>query len=184
MTDLSIFPEFEHISKCLGKQNPSEIHGMLCGILCIDDSGQHLWLRQIVSEEAENVQLSQDTRDILLELFSATASQINDHEMRFYLLLPDDECALSLRAESLACWCQGFLFGLGLGGLDSAQELPAEVWEFLEDLRQIAQLGFAADEDSEDDEQAYTEIVEYVRVGVMLVQQTLQPPSPHDAYLH
>src|SRR5579859_8022634 len=45
------------------------------------------------------------------------------------------------------------------------------------DMGQIAQAGFEGDAESEDDETAYAEIVEYVRVGVQLLFEELQPGS-------
>jgi uncharacterized protein YgfB (UPF0149 family) len=89
------------------------------------------------------------------------------------LLLPDDEANMSVRAESLGFWCQGFLTGLGLAGLSTVSGLPDEVQDFLSDISHIARVGFDGDNPDEEDEVAYTDIVEYLRMGVMLINQEL-----------
>ena len=172
MTYPVTFFEFEHIAESLDHHEPSEVHGMLCGMLCADTKlDSDLWLEQI---RAEGVEDDVAARDILLELYAATLSQLTDDSMGFRLLLPDEENSLSLRAESLGQWCEGFLSGLGLGGLDRDIALPEEIHEFLSDLTNIARIGFDTDAADNDDEEAYTEIVEYVRVGVMLFHQELR----------
>ncbi|MCB1811141.1 MAG: UPF0149 family protein, partial [Candidatus Competibacteraceae bacterium] len=106
----------------------------------------------------------------------------------FQLLLPDDEIELPLRVESLGNWCQGFLAGLGLGGMQNTDNLTSEVKDFLQDVSHIARLGLAAEDGDEGDEIAYVEIIEYMRAGVLLVSQELQrgkrPTTPAHVRLH
>ena len=177
-----IFPEFDHIEKTLTHNNPSEIHGMLCGMLCVNDIlASDTWINQILSETAEINLLAEA---VLKDLFNATVSQFDDDNMSFSLLLPDDDVTLHIRAESLGYWCQGYLSGLGLAYQDEDTEVPDEVHEFLADVSNIAKVGFFdTDEAKEEDEIAYMELVEYVRIGVMLVNYSLRPkpdlaPSP------
>ena len=97
--------------------------------------------------------------------------------MAFTPLLPDDETDINLRAEALGRWCQGFLYGMAVRGLKKFTDLPADVREILEDFSQI---GRAAHESGDDDEQveaAFVDLVEYSRVGVQLVFDLLNPPA-------
>jgi uncharacterized protein YgfB (UPF0149 family) len=113
-------------------------------------------------------------REILLELFAATVSQLEDEKMVFSLLLPDDDTNLGIRANALGLWSQGFLSGLGMGGLTEDSALSPEAHEFLIDINKFAQLGFETDDADDADEQeeaAYAEIVEYIRVGTLLLHQ-------------
>jgi hypothetical protein len=172
-------PDFAHLSARLGFADPSEAHGVLCGMLCANvalPSGP--WLERIRGDAAVE---DLPAREILLELFAATVSQLTDEEMGFLLLLPDDETALSIRADALGHWCQGFLSGLGLGGAGECQDLPPEAQEFLDDLGKIAFVGFDSDAADEADETAYAEIVEYIRVGVMLIHQASRAGGPWDS---
>ncbi len=150
----AIFPEFELIDKSLDQV--AEVHGLLCGLLCADESlNVDDWLQQIGHEMDQG-----SVRDLLLQIFAITVSQINDEDMGFTLLLPSDHAPLWKRTESLAQWCQGLLGGLGLGGLSHQQS--SDVREFLQDLGRIAQVGF--DGSNEENEKAYTEIVELLVV--------------------
>lgn len=177
-------PDFDVVAGSIHHTDPSEIHGMLCGMLCVDGATPaHLWLDQVSSETAEVNLLGQDT---LRELFEATVSQLGDVNLGFCLLLPGDEEGLPERTAALSRWCQGFLFGLGLT-IDSDRQLPAELREFFTDLTKISQVNYLdTGDDSDSDEEDYAEIVEYIRVGVILTNQELHARGPGDmpARLH
>src|SRR5271170_819112 len=75
---------------------------------------------------------------------------------------------------ALAQWCQGFLYGLGAGRITDASELPGEVGEIVRDFIAITRADAdAAEEADEADENAYAELVEFVRVGVQLLFEEL-----------
>ena len=54
-----------------------------------------------------------------------------------------------------------------------ADELPANVDEMLRDLTHIGRATVDAGEQGEAEEEAYAEVVEYVRVGVQLIHDEL-----------
>jgi hypothetical protein len=59
--------------------------------------------------------------------------------------------------------------------------LSGESREFLRDVAEIAQAGFNTDRAGEADETAYAEVVEYLRVGLLMIQRDIQQstaPSP------
>lgn len=168
-------PDFDLVANTIEHRDPAEIHGILCGMLCADsDITVRRWIDQVNSETTEVNLLGQDT---LQEIFKATVSQLGDMQMSFQLLLPDDDQELADRTAALSRWCQGFLFGLGLA-IDSDYQLPAELQEFFTDLTKLSQVNFLDTGDAtESDEADYAEIVEYIRVGVMLTNQELQTRS-------
>jgi uncharacterized protein YgfB (UPF0149 family) len=174
-------PRYEHLCNALGQDDPAECHGLLCGLLCTDATlARDTWLQQI------NTEHHSDSIDLLQSLFKSTYEQLQDEDFIFQLLLPGDEDDLNFRVEALGNWCQGFLSGLGLGGMQTTEQLTAEVKDFLQDVSQIAQVGLSAEDGNEDDETAYVEIIEYMRAGVMLVNQELQRDKrrPVRARLH
>ena len=152
--------------------SPAELHGMLCGCIC---GGQRLQPDHIYklacmlldAEQEEIVPLA----DMLLSLHDYAAGQIRDGDFVFQPLLPDDDTVIEQRVVSLGEWCQGYLFGLGQSGLTNETQLAAEIAEVLRDLASISQVGI--DDGSDDDEVSYTELVEYVRVAVLLVAAEL-----------
>jgi hypothetical protein len=56
--------------------------------------------------------------------------------------------------------------------------LPEEVVELLDDLGQIARVDFELDDPNEEDQVAFEEVVEYIRVGTLLIHEELQPAVP------
>lgn len=93
--------------------------------------------------------------------------------MEFQPLLPDDDAALEDRARALSQWCQGFLYGFGTAQPVKPEELPANVDEILRDLTHIGRASVEIDEDDEEQEQAYSDVIEYVRAGVQLIHDEL-----------
>jgi len=57
--------------------------------------------------------------------------------------------------------------------LPDVEQLPEEVAEIVRDLTALTQIGVDADEPLEESEQAYAELVEFVRVGVQLLHDEL-----------
>jgi uncharacterized protein YgfB (UPF0149 family) len=88
--------------------------------------------------------------------------------------LPDDESELTVRTEELANWCQSFLAGLGAAGTVDKDAMGEQVGEIVLDFSRLSNAGFdEADEDAEEAENAFAEILEYVRVGVQLIYEEL-----------
>ncbi len=83
--------------------------------------------------------------------------------------VPQAEQPLPQRAEALREWCRGLLGGLGLGGLAGNLPLSAEGREILGDFGAIAAARFDYADDDEEDENALAEVLEFVRVGTLLL---------------
>lgn len=179
-------PLFERLTLLLDPLDPAELHGLLCGLLCADaELDREQWLRHVHEELTEDAEFSQPVQDVLSKLFDYGAAQLNASDWSLTLLLPDDDAPLRQRVAALDLWCQGLLYGLALGQVERRRELSEESREFLHDAVEIAQAGFDAAESSEADEIAYTEVVEYLRVGVLLLYQDLHhSPGPASSHLH
>jgi uncharacterized protein YgfB (UPF0149 family) len=150
----------------------AEAHGTLAGSLCAAPAYRFEdWLKEILPEG----QAQTDASGPLEELFAETNAALVSDEMQFEPLLPADERPLDSRAAALAQWCQGFLYGLGSSRIHDASRLPGDVGEIVRDLTEITHAGAAATETPESDESAYAELVEFVRVGVQLIFEELEP---------
>ena len=156
----------------------AEAHGMLTGMLCVNkDIAAEYWLTQVFGETRDD--LSIDEEETLNGLFAETCKLMQAVDFSFELFLPDDDALLSERARALSGWCQGFLYGIGQA--HSRDSWPGDCEEILHDLADISRL----DEDAsgEEDELAYAEISEFVRISVQLIRGDMQP-SPVKTYLH
>lgn len=156
--------------------SPAGTHGLLCGMVCATgrlDAGQ--WLDEVFENADAGSRVIEDCRNALLDLAEVTVQQLNDPELGFVLLLPDEDESLSLRATALVDWSRNYLYGLALGGLGGPAGLPDDVAEIIRDLSEISRADPGGDHDEGEAENALEEIIEYVRMGVLLVNEELQP---------
>ncbi|MBK8535988.1 MAG: UPF0149 family protein [Candidatus Competibacteraceae bacterium] len=175
-------PLFEHLTGLLTPLSPAELHGLLCGLLCADDGlSSDQWLHHAGEVLAEGAELSDPVRDVLEKLLQYGIAQMQDADGSITPLLPDDDAPLNQRADALGAWCQGLLYGLGLGQAEQHGILSEESQEFLRDATEIAQVGFDTDETGEADETAYVEVVEYLRVGLLLIHSDLHSSATSDS---
>ncbi len=181
-------------------------HGLLCGLICARGYVEcEAWLalmdednlEQLTSDDPQDLIVAGGTRlhsldagedgKLLQELHRDTLRQFSSGECDFYPLLPDDDTPLEQRTEALAEWCQSFLFGLAAGGIKDFSTLPEQVGEISRDLVEFSQARHGDTVESEQDEFAYVEIVEYIRVGVQLIFEELHSTDdapPDDKVLH
>lgn len=157
----------------------AESHGLLCAMLCADPAGPDgRWLDEVVPAGAPGAARAAEARVLLERLRVDTASGLAGDEAGLRLLLPEDEVALSQRTHALVHWCEAFLYGLGLAGVQAERSLGPEGREVLADLVEISRLDPEAG--GEEDERAYTEVSEFVRVAVMLLYEDLREQERAD----
>ena len=152
----------------------AESHGTMSALL-IDNAGFAAWLGHTLDElpDKGNV-LAEEQLGVLEQLFEQTREQLDDEDLSFELLLPDDTDDIGVRLLGLAGWCQGFLYGFGAVGAAGRDSLDDESRECLSDLLEISKLGHD-EESSDESEQQYAEIVEHVRVVTLLLNESLNP---------
>lgn len=167
------FPEIARVLQSAGSTVPAaEGHGCLCGALCISaDYSLERWFEEIVP--AEEGAVAEEIAQPLRLLFADTVAALRGDAMEFEPFLPDDEVPLEQRTAALSQWCQGFLYGFGSVRAVQAEELPSSIDEILRDLANISRAEVDVGEAGEEQEQAYSDVVEYLRAGVQLVHDEL-----------
>jgi uncharacterized protein YgfB (UPF0149 family) len=157
----------------------ADCHGMLCGMICAAGfADPKVWLAELFEHFDPRDMPQAEAFRVLQRLYEDALARLNSPQLDFELLLPDSDCSLRERTESLGEWCSGFLSGLGMGGLAGTEQLPEEVAELMDDLAEIARVDFEVDEPGEEDQVAFEEVVEYIRVGTLLIHEELQPAVP------
>lgn len=154
----------------------SELHGGLCGWLAGGGGNRADWLAAVLADPSLPRPVEGGALD---RLRTATAAQLEDRSFGFALLLPEDEQSLAVRSEGLFDWCRGFLggFGLAAGG---DPKLSPEGQEALADLARLAAAQVDSDsEGDEGEEDALTEIEEFVRVAALLLHGDAALGSQH-----
>jgi yecA family protein len=176
-------PDYISISAALEKLEtevtPSEVHGTLAGLLCaITSAKAELWQHNLwphASHDSGDLLIT-EALEIFNQLHDTTRLQLNDPNCEFQLLLPVDDDHIDNRVNALGDWCQAYLLGLALGGVKKFDALPDDAREVANDLVEIARAGSSYSlEGNEEDENAYAELIEYIRVGVLLINEELQP---------
>lgn len=147
-------------------------HGILCGFACVKpDLELDDWLNEVlVSIELDNLN-EKAAHQKLAQVYNTTVSELGDATLNFQLLIADETCTLREQADTLIQWCQGFLVGLGLQKISTHDE---DVLEMIKDFSEISKLD-ADVLDNEENANDLSEIIEFVRMGTLLIQETLQP---------
>lgn len=173
-----IYSELATVLDRLGSpEEPSEYHGTLCGALCVQDAAEIDPLL-LVDADIEDFQPDAESERLLKQLGSQTLEALLSSELGFAPLLPSDELPLETRVQALVLWCQGFLYGLSSRRKIDLAACSEELREIVHDLAQFTQAGLEAGDNEEIEENAYTELVEYIRVGAQLVFLELNPNHP------
>ncbi len=175
-------PEHEDLEaalrRCGAGWDAAQAHGLLCGRLAVAGrSAGREWLDEVTG----NLTVADSNRDecegLLAALLDTSVAKLAERQSAFQPLLPDDAAPAEERAQALAHWCEGFLHGLVSGPHAAALKarLGSEpVSGVIKDLLEITR-ATAGDENEETVEEAYTELVEYVRTAAQLVYEELAP---------
>ncbi len=148
----------------------AECHGLLCGMLCIKPRTSFKdWLDEALPELDTDKHEELTCLTAAREVYAETRRQLDSPDCDFRMLLPVND-AIAVRSDAMVSWCEGFLYGIGVVGGEETLKIDEGSREFISDLSEITRLATDAEE-GEKNELAYTEIVEYVRTGVMLVRE-------------
>lgn len=180
-------PDFEHtLAIAQGNLDASELaecHGVACGLLCrlsnasLDVYIGLLDMLELVKTPGTGLKMS------LEELLNSTRLQLMDEEMGLSLWLPDDGETMEERTMALSKWCNGFLASLGSNGDDSLNAMSDDTNDALKDLLQISSADVTDTDQSEEDENAFVEIVEYIRIVILMIWEDLRGPDGQD-FIH
>ncbi len=156
----------------------SDLHGSLTGYLCAGGrAGAEDWPAALELEPDAKAD-----HDVLRRLYHDCRAQLDDPDLGFEPLLPESDAPLERRADALVEWCRGFLGGVGLSG-SPVNALTPDATEVLADIGRIASSRFDYDE-PEEDESALFEVLEFVRVGVLLLHTELTRPRSARHSMH
>jgi uncharacterized protein YgfB (UPF0149 family) len=176
--------EFSEIHDTLIKidaiNDVAESHGIACGMLVVNISADKLlWIKQVMGDTDEDWLPPADIMDSMGQWFEQVKRQLQDSNLRFELCLPDDD-TLVKRIEALQEWCRGFILGIAMGGVKNFGQLPEDTRELLSDFSRISTEEEFDLENQDETEIAYADISQYIRIGVLLINEELQPIKHQD----
>ncbi len=139
--------------------SPSELHGLLTGIVCVtqaptaDEWSQILNTLNVPALQPEALEsLTDEAEDV--------AHALSDDELDYLPMLPDDNHLLVDRVQALADWCAGVVLGFGL----ASGHIRGEEQELIEHLQDVAAVEFEDSDNDEEGEESYQELYEFVRL--------------------
>jgi uncharacterized protein YgfB (UPF0149 family) len=181
-------PSFDDLTETLShtdlKLHAAQVHGLISGVLCGNFNAESAWQELVMGEK-----LTDETQEDLQRLYLDTATLLSEFLFEFKMVLPDDDTSLAIRAEALTVWCQGFLTGLKVAGIPVVGREPSELTEAIDDLIEIAKMNYEQVEESEEDEESFAELAEYLRMAVIHIYteshaDALPNISAHRTHLH
>ena len=163
----------------------AESHGILCGLLC---GGATLslqsWLDHVLGNEGSGCDTPQESLSLLAQIAEETARAMDHPDAPFLPLLPSDDEPIGERTAALVEWCEGFLFGFGMSGSADLPGLSQEGREFVSDLKEITRMDVPSPEQDEEHEGTLTELVEYIKIGTLILREEVCAPNPGTRRLH
>ncbi|WP_373883303.1 UPF0149 family protein [Acinetobacter pittii] len=139
--------------------SPSELHGLLTGIVCVTEAPTREEWSQILT--TLNVpDLSEDALALLTDEAEDVVHALSEDELDYLPMLPDDEHLLQERVQALSDWCAGVVLGFGL----ASGHVRSDERELIEHLQDVAAVEFEDSDNDEEGESSYEELYEFVRL--------------------
>lgn len=159
---------YEQLNTELKAQNigitAAELHGVIAGLLAGGNKDES-WQPLLFDMANDGQTFSSQLMDLTQQIYQDTKQQLDDDEFEFQLLISDRD--LFTEIDDLIGWVNHFLLGLGLMQ-PHLSKVKGDTGEAIADLRQITKLGYEEDDDQEELAYAFEEVLEYVRVSVIL----------------
>lgn len=184
--------EWQSLSASATENDACELHGLICGLLATMPGRSAPGLLKIMEPLGE-WEWDEKARKHLQNGILEAAAALDSEDFSFTPILPADEVRLSVRTACLGAWCAGFIAGVGAGQGEQqgdkdltrsakksgngaeVDSTMAEQNEIIADMAQIARA--SAETEANDDasaeelEQAFNDLLEYVRTGAMVIRQ-------------
>ncbi len=175
-TDIEFDELDDALKRCGASWDAAQAHGLLASRLAVAGTEAGFdWLQLVLENTDPSNALRAECETLLSTLFQKTGNALSARLSEFTPLLPDDAAATEQRAEALGHWCEGYLHGLVSAdhGDELRKRLSAEpIADIIKDMLQITR-ATAEGLDDEESEEAYMQLVEYLRVSAQLVFEEL-----------
>jgi len=162
------------LSRIQARISASECHGFLCGQVCVCGVPEEELWQDFLDVQSNDDDLIYESYAHIHSLIREITNYMNSPELEFQLFLPDGDSPLEDRVNALADWCHGFLHGFGPGTGRREELFSEDCREVLTDYTKICEVGLDEETDAED-EWALEDLIEYVRVGAVMIFEETYP---------
>lgn len=171
---ISTSTDFSQLVKSLSiDYTPAEFHGFLSG-LAAGGIRDNSWQTLTYQFTNDGHAFSQSALQPLIAFYQQLGESIEQANPLFSLWLPEQEDGFAL-ADGIADWTSHFLLGLGLAQPKLSQETD-EVGEAIDDLDEIAKLGYDESDNNDELLEAGEEVVEYLKVIMLFLHSHFALP--------
>ena len=173
---IDFFELEDALQKAEADYSAAEAQAIASGMLAVNIAADKIaWVQLLFGDIQPGNAEQEKAIKLAGDLFEQTKLQLQDSNLAYELLFPDEDESLYARVTALQEWCSGFLLGVGVAGVKDHKSLPEDSRELLADFAEIGTVGQFDLENEAESEEAFTEISEYVRMGVLLINEELQP---------
>jgi len=154
----------------------AEFHGTFCALLCSRAPVDcRAWVDEIVLPGRAGPGRNESLwSECLMEIGDLARAAFEGGDCDLELLLPDDDQPLADRSLALVDWCSGFLYGFGMQPAALLETLSADAREVIDDILEFTHMDVSSGADEgQVGEKSYVELVEYLRVGVLLIYEEM-----------
>lgn len=173
---MAALPSYQAVSDALSLLaslgGAGESHGMLCALFSAEVKlKQQAWVDSLLNGHIEQGQIEAETAyRVLQQLYQATAEAFQADDFSLPLLLPEDDAPLEARIDALSEWCEGYLTGLHLLGLDIEKNKNPEMQSAFSDLLAVSQVELTLEDEADPQtETRYVELCEFVKAAVLFI---------------
>lgn len=170
------------LKRCGANWSAAQAHGLIASRLAVAGLPSAAEsLNQILEGTSEADALRKECVSMLQRLWEGSHTALTERLSAFEPLLPDDDDSPQVRVAALAEWCEGYLHGLvSVQHGDALKKRLAEdpLADIIKDMLQITRASVEEDDDEEESDNAYLELVEYIRVTAQLFYEELADMRP------
>lgn len=160
----------------------SELHGMLTGFY-VSGNYDKAACFELIADFANDGNAFPDAIITSLEkLYHFTDQQFSSPFFEFSLLISNDE-PFQTQINDVTDWISQFLFGFGVSK-QKLTDVSNDVKEVINDLNQLALLSYDDEYDLTENEKMLDEVIEYVRIAVMLCYEEFVNSKKQADVLH
>lgn len=164
----------EVLYRVQARANASECHGFLCGQVCVSSAPEEDLWQDFLDVRSSDDDLVYESYAYIHSLIREITNNMHSPDLDFQLLLPAEDRPIGVRVNALADWCSGFLNGFGLGTGLRGETFSEDCREVLTDYTRICRVGLDEESD-EEDEWALEDLIEYVRMGAIMIFEESYP---------
>lgn len=162
------YEEFDHLLFVASTPfSGAYIHGMMIAMLAC--AGKPREIGSLLQTEIPSLAQQGTINELFNVLLESSAASFTQDET-IKLLLPQDEESLATRIEALVSWCEGFLDGINKAKVSAQVLNDPLIKEVLTDIEHIKTVSTDVS-DSEANEKDYMEVLEFIRVSVLLIYE-------------